>query len=144
MKLPIPQRGQPFDVSLISNIITSINELWDNLVVNVSNYASLKTSEGRKSVRLTEVKLVTGTYELANQSIKTAGEPKSFNYAFDMPYALPPVVTATVQATDNTTQSKNAFAVITSVTESRVEGVVVFSSKGTASVIVNIIAVGQA
>jgi hypothetical protein len=45
MKLPVPQRGQPFDVSLISGIITSINELWDNLVINASNYASLATSQ---------------------------------------------------------------------------------------------------
>ena len=52
MKLPLPQRGQPFDVSLISNIITSINDLWDSLVVNASNYASLWTIEGKKSIGL--------------------------------------------------------------------------------------------
>lgn len=141
MKLPIPQRGQPFDVSLISNIITSVNELWDNLVVNVSNYASLYTSEGRKNVRSTEVKIVTGMFDTGQFTAK-AGEAKPFSYSFDMPFALPPIVTATAQTA--TSASKNGYAVITSITESRVEGIIVFSEKGASQVIVNIIAIGQA
>jgi hypothetical protein len=138
MKLPIPQRGQPFDVSLISNIITSINELWDNLVVNVSNYASIFTIEGRKSIRLTEVKLLTGTQTIESQTF-SAGSNKAFQYIFDMPFLFPPVVTATVQSGTGA-----AYPVITSISDSRVDGIIVFPAKLTASVTVNIIAIGQA
>jgi hypothetical protein len=141
MKLPVPQRGQPFDVSLISGIITSINELWDNLVINASNYASLATSQGRKNIRLTDVKIVTGTVDI--ESNRKAASETPFRYFFDMPFALPPVVTATAQTKTTTEAAKNAYAVITSVTESEVNGIVKFETKGEASITVNIIAIGQ-
>jgi hypothetical protein len=141
MKLPVPQRGQPFDVSLISGIVTSINELWDNLVVNVSNYASLATSQGRKNIRLTDVKIVTGTVDV--ESNGKASSERNFTYRFDMPYSLPPVVTATAQTKSTTEAAKNAYTVITSITESEVNGIVKFEIKGAASITVNIIAIGQ-
>jgi hypothetical protein len=141
MKLPLPQRGQPFDVSLISNIITSINDLWDSLVVNASNYASLWTIEGKKSVRSSEIKIVTGRTENINGKISD-GTIKTFSYTFDSPFLLPPVVTATTQAIDDSSPSKSAYAIITSISVSRVDGVVRFETKGESSIAVNIIAVG--
>jgi hypothetical protein len=60
-----------------------------------------------------------------------------------MPFALPPVVTATAQTKTTTEAAKNAYAVITSVTESEVNGIVKFETKGEASITVNIIAIGQ-
>jgi hypothetical protein len=142
MKLPLPQRGQPFDVSLISNIITSINDLWDNIVVNASNYASIWTfAEGKKSIRSSEVKFVTGRTENINGKM-TDGDVKPFSYTFDSPFLLPPVVTATAQALDNSEPSKSAYAVITSVSVGKIEGIVRFESKGQASIAVNIIAIG--
>jgi hypothetical protein len=141
MKLPLPQRGQPFDVSLLSNIITSINDLWDSLVVNASNYASLWTIEGKKSVRSSEIKIVTGRTENNNGQIKD-GDTKPFYYPFDSPFLLPPVVTATIQAVDDTAPSQSAYAVITSISVSEVRGIIKFEAKGPASVAVNIIAIG--
>ena len=141
MKLPIPQRGQPFDVSLVSNIITSVNDLWDNLIINASNYASLWTKEGKKSVRVSEVKIVTGTTENLNGKV-TDGEIKKFSYSFDSQFLLPPVVVASVQAADDSSSSKSAYAVITSVDVSKVEGIIRFETKGQSSVAVNIIAIG--
>jgi len=141
MKLPLPQRGQPFDVSLISNIITSINDLWDSLVVNASNYASLWTIEGKKSVRSSEIKIVTGRTENINGKV-VDGTIKTFSYTFDSPFLLPPVVTATTQAIDDSSPSKSAYAIITSISVSRVDGVVRFETKGESSIAVNIIAVG--
>jgi len=141
MKLPNPQRGQPFDVSLISSIITSINDLWDSLVINASNYASIWTIEGKKSIRSSEIKIVTGRTENINGKI-TDGEIKTFSYTFDSPFLLPPVVTATTEAVSDASPSKSAYTVITSVSVSKVEGIVRFETKGEASIAVNIIAVG--
>lgn len=143
MKLPLPQRGQPFDVSLLSNIITSINDLWDNLVINTSNYASLWTLEGKKSIRSSEVKMVTGKTQNINGTFKD-GETKEFSYDFDSPFLLPPIVTATVQAITNDDPSKSAYAVITSVDVSGVKGIIRFERKGQASIAVNVIAIGVA
>ena len=72
----------------------------------------------------------------------TDGDIKTFSYTFDSPFLLPPVVTATTEAVSDASPSKSAYTVITSVSVSKVEGIVRFETKGEASIAVNIIAVG--
>jgi hypothetical protein len=141
MKLPIPQRGQPFDVSLVYKIIESINSLWDRIAINVSAYAILWTSQGKKNIRNSEVKIVTGQYKLTNSTVK-ANEYQSFSYSFDIPFKLPPIVTVSPIATDSSDASKNTYAVITAVDTAKVQGFVKFELAGTSNMSVNIIAIG--
>ncbi|MCF8135655.1 MAG: hypothetical protein K9J32_09240 [Synechococcus lacustris] len=143
MKLPVPQRGQPLDVSFVYDIVNSINELWNRVAVNVSAYASLWTVDGRKSVRATEIKFVTGQIPLSKTAV-TANSFQDFSYNFDISFKYPPVVTATpISIASATDASKACYAIITEVTPSSVKGVVKFEVAGTVSMAVNIIAVGS-
>ena len=143
MKLPVPQRGQPLDVSFVYDIVNSINELWNRVAVNVSAYASLWTVDGRKNVRATEIKFVTGQVTLSKTSV-TANSYQDFSYNFDIAFKYPPVVTATpISIASPSDASKNCYAIITEVTPSSIKGVVKFETAGTVSMAVNIIAVGS-
>ena len=141
MKLPVPQRGQPLDVSFIYKIVESINALWDAVVINVSAYASLWTRDGIKAKKASEIKVITGQVQIGKQSVK-ADTYKDFSYTFDIPFAYPPIVTATPIATEETDAAKNAYVVLTYVSENQVKGFVKFELKGSVNIGVNIIAIG--
>lgn len=141
MKLPVPQRGQPFDVSLVYKIIESINGLWDRIAVNASAYAILWTSQGKKNIRNSEVKIITGQQKLTNSTVK-ANEYQKFSYTFDIPFKFPPIVTVSPISTDSSDATKNTYAVITAVDTTKVEGFVKFELAGTSNMSVNIIAIG--
>jgi hypothetical protein len=144
MKLPVPQRGQPFDISFVYKMTESINALWDRLAINVSAYASLWTREGVKQRRASEVKIITGNASLNLGASVKADDYKEFVYDFDIAFALPPIVTASPIVDGTTTvANKNVYAVIGSVTTSQVKGFVKFEKAGDlAGMSVNIIAIG--
>jgi hypothetical protein len=144
MKLPVPQSGQPFDISFVYKMTESINALWDRLSINVSAYASLWTSSGIKQRRVSEVKIITGKAPLNLGASVKADDYKEFIYDFDIAFSLPPVVTASPIVDGTTTAAnKNVYAVISSVTTSQVKGFVKFEKAGDISgMSVNIIAIG--
>lgn len=147
MKLPTPQRGQPLDVSFINDIVTSINSLWDKIVVSASSYSSLWTMAGRKIVKSSETKIITGQVQVTAQTA-TANGSFAFSYTFDVGFAYPPIVTATVQNTNSTDFTKGLRVILTSISQSDVKGIVVFETASTANAseslntYVNLIAVG--
>jgi hypothetical protein len=142
MKLPVPQRGQPLDVSFVYDIVNSINELWNRVAVNASEYASLWTIAGRKSVRATEIKFISGQVQLSKTSV-TANTFEEFSYNFDIAFRYPPVVTASpISIASATDASKSCYVIITEVSPSGVKGVVKFEIAGNISMAVNLIAIG--
>lgn len=144
MKLPLPQRGQPFDVAFIYDIVNSVNELWSKVTVSASAYASLWTINGRKINRNSEVKFVTGYVKLPKPSADVAAGTKvDFEYFFDLAFKYPPVVTVSpVSAGTATGTAKSATAMITTLTTNMVKGSVRFDEKGTYDIGINIIAIG--
>lgn len=144
MKLPIPQRGQPLDVTFISDIVRSINDLYDKVAIKVSAYANLWTVTGRKQVRSSEVKFVTGQVKINTEKTTSNDQYVDFEYRFDIAFRYPPVTTATPISLRDTASksSKDATVILTSVTTNSVRGTVKFETKGEFTVGVNIIAVG--
>jgi hypothetical protein len=144
MKLPIPQRGQPLDVTFISDIVRSVNDLYDKVAIKISAYASLWTLSGRKQVRSSEVKFVSGQVKINTEKTTNADQYVDFEYRFDIAFKYPPVVTATpisLRATASNA-AKNATVILTSVTTSSVRGAVKFETSGEFTVGVNVIAIG--
>lgn len=146
MKLPIPSRNQPLDVTFISDIVQAINDLYDKVVLKISAYASIWTATGRKQVRSTELKFVTGQVIVTTGSDVSAGTTKSFEYRFDTAFQVVPVVTATVIAVGSsaTDADKDAQVILTDISTSVIKGIVRFDTKGKSTVSVNMIAVGIA
>jgi hypothetical protein len=144
MKLPIPQRGQPLDVTFLSDIVRSVNDLYDKVAIKVSAYASLWTASGRKQIRSSEVKFVSGQVKVNTEKTTSTDQYVDFEYRFDIAFKFPPVVTATPISLRATTSkaAKDATVILTSVGTNSVRGTVKFETIGEFTVGVNIIAIG--
>jgi hypothetical protein len=145
MKLPLPNRGQPFDLSLIYRIIEEINNLWNEIGLRVSSYSSIQTAkENISSVRSSDVRTVAGFINVIdNDSVKT-NDDKPFTYTFDRAFKYPPIVSTSLETIgeSNTEATKSSTVILTKVSTSIVEGIIKFEKAGTAAVRVNLIAVG--
>ena len=143
-KIPLPERGQPLDLSYIYQVANAVNELSAQLSPTTGRYTSIDTaSAGQQSVRTSDARIVGGYVTVTNSSTTSPDGEGSFSYNFsDFNYA--PIVTATpLLVGENSTESgKDISVVLTKITNNRVEGIVKFNTIGVASVGVNLLMVG--
>jgi hypothetical protein len=140
-RLAVPQRGQPLDVSLVYEIISSINELYTN--TNRSTYSSLSSSMDLaqpNNVKTANAKIVTG---LAKIETPTAGSETEVTFTFaGNNFSRPPIVTATPLVTNKSLT--NVTVGIKSVTTSSVRLSLSVPSGWSGSVNISVIAIGEA
>ena len=143
-KIPLPERGQPLDVSYIYQIANTINELSTQIAGTAGRYTSIDTvSAGTQNVRTGDSRIVGGYVSVTNNSTTSPDGEGTFSYNFtDFAYA--PIVTATpILIDENSTESgKDVAVVLTKITNNRVEGIVKFKTIGVASVGINLLMVG--
>jgi hypothetical protein len=145
MKLPLPNRGQPFDLALVYKIIESINNLWNEVGVRVSAYSTIQTAkENFSSVRSSEVRTVAGFAEVINNDNVRTNDDKPFTFIFDRAFKYPPIVSTSLETIgeSNTEATKSSTVILTKVSTLEIQGIVKFEKAGTAAVRVNLIAVG--
>jgi hypothetical protein len=142
-KVPLPERGQPLDVTYIYQLAETINDIATQVSSATYNYTTIDTvSAGKQSVKTSEARIVGGFVEVANNSTVNAGNEKPFSYDFASDFKYAPIATATPINVGNTPAGQNVTVILKSVTTSRVEGVVRFGTSGDLSLNVNIIVVG--
>jgi len=143
-KIPLPERGQPLDLSYIYQIANTVNQLSAQLTSRTGRYTSIDTaSAGQQNVRTGDSRIVAGYLTVQNSSTTSPDGEGAFSYTFD-DYAYAPVITATpiLLGEADTESGKDVTVVLTKITTNRVEGVVKFNTIGIASVGLNLIAVG--
>lgn len=143
-KIPLPERGQPLDLSYIYQLSNAINELSDELSPTTARYTSIDTaSAGTQTVRTSDSRIIGGYVAVTNSSSTSPDGEGSFSYNFS-DFAYVPIVTATpILIEEGSTESgKDITVVLTKVTTNRVEGVVRFNTIGVASVGLNLLIVG--
>ncbi len=141
-RVPVPERGQPLDLSYVYQLAAAVNDLSDELSTNSYNYLSVDTpSANTQSVKTAEAKIVGGYVVVATNSTVSAGNEQEFSYSFsDFKYT--PIVTATPVNIGDTPAGRNVSVIIKSVTSSSVTGIVRFDTAGDVSLAVNLIIVG--
>lgn len=145
-KIPLPERGQPLDLSYIYQIVNAVNDLSSLVVSTSGGYLTVDTPTGSKqNVKASEARTIGGYVELNNVTLSTSNEV-DFSYEFSSDFKYAPIATATPVVLNNTTGSRSATVIIKNVTTSRIDGVVRFDtgafSQGTASIGINIIVIG--
>jgi hypothetical protein len=143
-KIPLPERGQPLDLSYIYQLSNAVNELSDELSQGTSRYTSIDTvSAGTQTVRTADARIIGGYLNVTNNSSTSPDGEGVFSYNFS-DFAYVPIVVATpILVEDGATESgKEISVILTKVTASRVEGVVRFNTIGVASVGINLVIVG--
>jgi hypothetical protein len=138
-QLPIPQRGQPLDVSYINSIVTTVNDLVKQVSPTSSNITKI-IGDTTNSIPTSQSSVLGVVKNIANSATVTAGEEKSFDIDFSFKY--PPIVVATPWNKGNTDSGKNVSVFINNVTTSKATLVAKFSASGTATVDVNVLIIG--
>jgi hypothetical protein len=142
-KVPLPERGQPLDVTYIYQLADTINDLSTQVSSATYNYTTIDTvSAGKQSVKTSEARLVGGYVEVANNSTVSAGNEKTFSYDFPSDFKYQPIATATAVNIGNTPAGQNVSVILKTVTTSRVEGIVRFGASGDLSLAINLIILG--
>lgn len=144
-KVPLPERGQPLDVTYLYSLATGINDLArDFASTSTYNLTTVKTREALdQSVRTSNARVIAGFVDVIQNENVLAGTTRQFSYDYpssDFKYA--PIAVATPVNTGNTPVGNDVSIVLTSVTTSRVEGSIKFASTGTLSISINILIIG--
>jgi hypothetical protein len=142
-KVPLPERGQPLDVTYIYQLADTVNEISTQVSSATYNYTSIDTTTaGRQNIKTSEARVIGGYVEVANSSTVNAGNEKTFSYDFPSDFKYAPIATATPINVGNTPAGQNVTLILKSVTTSRVEGVVRFGASGDVSLAVHLIIIG--
>jgi hypothetical protein len=144
--IPVPERGQPLDLTYIYQIANAVNQLSLQAAFSKNKFVSVDTiSAGRQDIKASDTRFIAGYAQVATNSDVKIGEELPFSYDFSSAnFKYPPIVTATAVGSSLTITdaSKNVSVVITNVTASKVEGAVRFGQGGTSTLGINIIAIG--
>jgi hypothetical protein len=143
-RIPLPERGQPLDLSYIYQLANTINEISDQLSPTTARYTTIDTvSAGRQNIRTSDARIVGGYLVVENNSSTSPDGEGTFSYDFS-DFQFVPVVTATPILINeaNTEAGKDVTVVLTQITTNRIEGLVRFNTIGVARVGINLIAVG--
>ena len=142
-KVPLPERGQPLDVTYIYQLAEAVNDLSTQVSSATYNYTTIDTvSAGKQNIKTSEARVIGGYKEVTNNTSVTASYEQTFSYDFPSDFKYSPIVTATPVNFGNTAAGQDVSVVIKTVTTSRIDGVVKFNVGGTASVGVNLIVIG--
>ena len=141
-KVPLPERGQPIDVTYIYELAKAVNDLSSQ--VSSATYKTTTVSAGtagNQNVKTSEAKFVGGYKEVTTKTDVGVAQEVKFDFSYsDFKYA--PIVTATPLNVGGTTAGSDVSIILKTVTTSRVTGTIQFRSNGNASVAVNLIIVG--
>jgi hypothetical protein len=141
-KIPLPERGQPIDVSYIYQITNAVNQLSDKVTSTGFNYTTVDTpSSGKQNVKTSEARFIGGSINVEGTSV-VAESTKSFTYSYSGNFKYTPVATATIVNKGLTPAGDDATVVLTSVDANGLSGLVKFRKAGNVSVAVNLIIVG--
>lgn len=144
-KIPLPDRGQPLDVTYIYQIANAINEVSNEISSATYNYTSVLTRDaGNQVIQTRAARVVAGFVDVVTNASVTAGQTKEFSFSYSSDFKYPPIVTATVVNRGASSIGDDVTVSIRTVTTSRIDGVVKFNApeSGQVSTTVNIIAIG--
>jgi hypothetical protein len=141
-KIPLPERGQPLDVTYLYSLVDAVNDLSTQVSSTTANKTVIDTvSAGKQEIKTSSSRIIGGYVEVANNSTVSAGNERTFTYDFK-DFKYPPIVSATPVNIGQTPAGQNVTVILKPVTETRVEGIVRFGASGDLSLAVHLILIG--
>ena len=145
-KVPLPDRGQPLDVTYIYRIAEALNDAVDTISTATYNYTTINTRDfPRTDVKNSNAKIYATYVDIVTNETVAANTTKTFTVDFASEFKYPPVVTATAvngAIGEGSPISGDVIVTINNVQTSSVSGSVRFNSSGNVTVSVNVIAIG--
>lgn len=141
--LPVPERGQPLDVTYMYQIVKAINDLSSQVSTSTNKYVTVDTpANGPQSAKISESRIIGAYKQVTTGTSKIAGSTEPWGHAFGSDFKFTPIVTATAVNIGGTDAGRDVTVTINSISTSRVDGIVKFNTGGDTTIGINIIVVG--
>lgn len=142
-KIPLPERGQPLDVTYIYSVVNAVNDLSSQVSNATYNYTTIDVpGSSSQSIKTSDAKIVGKYVLIANNSTVTAGNETDKLINFEGGFKFPPIVIATPVNTQSTPAGKDVSVVLSNITTTSANATVKFNSSGILSIYLNVIAIG--
>jgi hypothetical protein len=142
-KIPLPDRGQPLDVTYLYQMSNAINDLANDISSATYQYTSVYTRDaGKQDIKTAQSRIVAGYKDITNNETVAANTTRSWFFDYPNDFKYPPISTATVVNRGTNDIGNDVTVVITANTTSRIEGVIKFNKAGSVTTSINIIAIG--
>lgn len=141
-KIPLPERGQPLDVTYIYEMAQAINDLSKEVSPATYDYVTIQTVDyGPQNRKATEVRVIGGLAKIAPGNY-IAGDQVPFSLSFSGEFRYPPIVTATPVNVGQTPAGSNVSVILNDPTTSSISGFLKFNASGQVSVNINLVIIG--
>lgn len=141
-QINLPERGQPVDLSLLRTIINAINDIYREISPSVSKFVKIAVpGKADQDLRLSDAKMLAAYKDVVNSKSTNAGNEETVTIQISG-FREPPIVTATPRNVGATAAGSNVSVTLKSVTATSIEIVVKFNAAGSATVGINVIAIG--
>jgi hypothetical protein len=142
-KVPLPDRGQPLDVTYMYQLANAINDVADTVSTASSKYATIDTRQvGKQTFKIPDIRIYAGYTDMATAESVTATQVIEKAIDFGVSFKYPPIVIASVVNNNTQAVGNSATVIVSSVSTTASSFRVRFDSAGEASVGVNFIAIG--
>ena len=142
-KIPLPERGQPLDVTYISQLAQVVNELSSAISPATYKYTSIDTpNAGKQHIKGNEARVIGGIVNVVSSGTITAGFEKDFTYSFPGEFTYAPIATATAINTGGTPAGKNVTVILNKPTTAGISGIVRFNTSGDLAIDVHLNIIG--
>ena len=143
-KVPLPDRGQPLDVTYMYQLANAINDVADTVSTATSKYATIDTRQvGKQTFKIPDIRIYAGYVDVSNAHTVTATQViDAPNQDFGVSFKYPPIVVASIVNNNTQTAGNSATVIVSSVSTTSVSFRVRFDTAGEASVGINYIAIG--
>ena len=141
-KVPLPERGQPLDVTYIYQVVDALNSLSTQVSDATYTYTDVDVvGADKQSLKTSNTKFIGKFKLIANSETVTAGQERSHSIDYSN-FKFPPIVTLSIVNANGTTAGTNTTVVLTSVTTTQANFTIKYGVSGTATIGINLIAIG--
>jgi len=142
-KIPLPERGQPLDVTYVYELAQAVNDLSKEVSPALYDYVTVHTPDsGPQNRKINEVRVIGALIKVASSRPVIAGDQLPFSHSFSGEFRYAPIVTATPVNVGQTPAGANVTLILNDPSTSSVNGFVKFNTSGDASLNVNLIIIG--
>lgn len=141
MQLPLPERGQPLDVAYLYDIAKQVNQNTKDISSSGTTSVIDNGINVPESILTNNIRIYATTEDIQTGSV-TAGSSQEWSANFTSGFLYVPVVTATVKNNSGSEAGNNIFLSLKNIATGSVSGNLLYNSKGSIDITINIIAIG--
>lgn len=142
-RVPLPERGQPLDVSYIYSLAAAINDLATQVSQDSFNYSAIQTDVmGVQNSKTSDLRFTAGKKQVYNGENVIAEKTQDGEWEFPVKFKYPPIVTITPENVGGNQYGNNVIVSLKNVTTDKAFFTVRPNKTGEMSLSVNIIAIG--